>query len=258
MRRGIHMRSFAFALLLSSTITACAAQDVATQPGNDELAGENGQDGDAAKADAAHDNFGFIAVEKSGAFDCQSPLHCIQYNLTRVNRTTIQCNDGQYHDKCGVKSIVWSKAGLSDAQAATVQAAIDREAHDPTLGVQVLVKGSYRIYVDFLAFEPSEVWLAQVPAGSANGTFVRVFDRGIRCITAPCPQFEEDRLNSNRSMVIDAIDYPSVMQDSLQEQVYAATTSADGVIIAGDRTTHTQGRYIEKFRSINQVYLPVK
>lgn len=252
------LRNVSFALLLSSTITACAAQDAATQPGSDELAGENGQDGESPKADAAHDNFGFIAVEKSGAFDCHNPLTCIQYNLTRPNRASIQCNDGQYHDQCGVKQVVWSKAGLTDDQAATVQAAIDREAHDPSLGVQVLVKGSYKIYVDFLAFEPSEVWLAQLPTGSDSGTFVRVFDRGIRCITAPCPQFEEGRLNSSREMVIDAIDYPAQLQDGVQEKVYEATTSEDGVIIAGDRTTRTAGRYVEKLRSINQVYLPVK
>ena len=247
------------AIFLSASILAgCAADPAPTQPGTDELAGESSQDGETPKADAAHDNFGFVAVEKSGAFDCKNPLTCVSYELTRPNRSTIQCNDGAYHDECGVKAIAWDKAGLTSKQQQTVEAAIEAEAHDPSIGVQVLVKGQYRIYVDFLAFEPTEVWLAAKANGSTNGTFVRVFDRGIRCITAPCPQYEEGRLNSSREMAIDGIDFGTDTSDSLQSKVYDATTAANGVILVGDRTTRSAVSFTEKLRTADQVFLPVK
>lgn len=244
------------AIFLSAQILAgCTSSEAPTQPGTDELAGENGQDGETPKADAAHDNFGFIAVEKSGAFDCKNPLTCVSYELSRPNRSTIKCNDGAYHDQCGVKAIAWDNAGLTDKQQQTVEAAIEREAQDPSVGIQVLVKGDYRIDVDFLAFVPTEVWLAAKANGSTDGTFVRVFDRGIRCITAPCPQYEEGRLNSSREMPIDGIDFGD--DDSLQDKVYEATTEADGVILVGDRTTRGSGRLAEKLRTADQVFLPM-
>ena len=246
------------AIFLSAQILAgCTSNEAPTQPGTDELAGENGQDGETPKADAAHDNFGFIAVEKSGAFDCHNPLTCISYELTRPNRTTIQCNDGKYHDQCGVKSINWDKAGLTTKQQQTVEDAIEREAQDPSIGVQVLVKGQFKIYVDFLAFEPSEVWVAAKSNGSTPDadTFVRVFDRGIRCITAPCPTYEEGRLNSSRSMPIDGIDFGG--DDSLQDKVYEQTTQPAGVILVGERTTRSAVSFVEKLRTADQVFFPM-
>jgi len=243
------------AIFLSASILAGCAQDAApTTPGTDELGGENGQDGETPKADAAHDNFGFVAVEKSGAFQCNNPLTCVSYELTRPNRSTIKCNDGEYHDQCAVKAVSWTSAGLTQAQADKVEAAIEREAMDPSLGVQVLVKGDFKIYVDFLAFVPTEVWLAQKADGNTSGTFVRVFDRGVRCITAPCPTFEEGRLNSSRQMNIDGIDFGDT-SDSLQEKAYTATTSPDGVILAGERTDRSAVSFVEELRTADQVFL---
>src|SRR5437879_1805952 len=65
-RRLAMIRTMTLASLCFATFAGCAA-DTATQPAADELGGENG-DGEAAKADAAHDTFGFVAVEKDGAF----------------------------------------------------------------------------------------------------------------------------------------------------------------------------------------------
>jgi hypothetical protein len=244
MRRGMK-RIITPAIFLSASILAGCAQDAApTAPGNDELAGET-NDGEAPKADAAHDNFGFMAVEKTDAFQ-----------LSRPNRSTIKCNDGEYHDACGVQSIAWDKL-LTKAQTTKVEAAIERQAMDPSLGVQVLVKGEYKVYGDFVAFEPTEVWLAQKTDGNTDGTFVRLFDRGIRCITAPCPQYEEGRLNSSRQMNIDGIDFGDT-SDSLQEKIYTATTSPDGVILAGERTHHSAVSFVDELRTADQVFLRLK
>ena len=253
------IRTLTIATLLTSTVFAgCAGQDAPTTPGTDELAGETGQDGEAAKADAAHDNFGFMAVEKSGAFDCHELLSCTRYELSRPNRTTIKCNDGQYASQCGVHAINWDKAGLTQTQITKVEAAIQREAQDPSIGVQVLVKGTYEIHVDFLAFQATEVWLAQRQGGNDAGTFVRIFDNGIRCIKAPCPEFEEGRLNSSRQLATEGFDFGAGISDALQARTYDATSKPDGVIVVGDRTMRNEVSFSETLRTVNQVYLPVK
>ena len=240
-------------IALFTFVAACATNPTGT-PGTDELAGENGQDGDQSKADAAHDNFTFIAVEKD-AVTCGNPIVCTPYRLTRVNRSSMMCNDNQLHASCKVKAVSFSK--FSQATQNKIAAAIEAETSGSATGVQVLVRGNFKIYVDFLAFEATDVWLAQRPDGDSTGTFVRIFDRGIRCITAPCPQFEEGRLNSSRSMTIDGIDFGDATT-ALQNKIYDATTKADGVIVVGDRTMRSAVSFVEKMRTVGQAYLPVK
>jgi hypothetical protein len=248
MLRTLSLASLAF----TTALVGCAAEDPTT-PGSDELAGENGQDGEAPKADGI-DNFGFMAVQPTQAV-CANPLFCENYTLARVNRTTTQCWGGGYSDSCPVHDINWSNLNLSDAKVATIEAAIAHQTKQS--GPQVLVRGTFKSFVEFVAFQPTEVWIAQRTNGNGNGTFVRIVDRGIRCITAPCPQFSEGRLNSTRDAVIDGFDYGTSAEDALQERVYTATTSG-GAIVVGDRTTRTVGSYSEKYRSVNQVFLPVK
>jgi hypothetical protein len=242
------------AIFLSASILAgCAATEAPAKPGTDELAGE-GNDGEQPKADAAHDSFGFVAIEKSGAFQCNNPLSCLNYQLTRPNRSTIKCNDDQYHESCAVHAVEWTLKGLSQSQADQIEAALEREAQDPSLGVQVLAKGDFQIAVDFLTFIPTEVWLAQKVDGNTNGTFVRMFDRGIECVTAPCPVDEEDRLNSSRTMNIDGIDFGNT-SGSLQDKVNTALTSPDGVILAGERMDRSEVSFTTELRSADQVFL---
>lgn len=243
-------------LLVTTTLAACAA-DGATTPGADELAGENGADGESPKADAAHDNFGFIAVTQGPATDCTTEVTCARYELSRPNRSTMKCTDGQYHEQCSTHAMSWSRAGLTPAKIQKVEAAIARQAQEPSLGVQVLVKGGYTNDIDFLAFEPTEVWLAQRADGTASGTFVRIFDNKVRCITAPCPQFEEGRLNSSRTAATAGFDFDPDVSDALKDRVYGATGTADGVIVVGTRT-RTRSGLTELLRTVNQIYLPMR
>jgi len=258
MQRGITMdstmlRTLSLAsLVFTSALVGCAAEEPTT-PGSDELAGENGQDGETPKADGI-DNFGFLAVEPTQAV-CANPLFCQNYKLSRVNRTTTQCWGGSYADHCSVHDINWSNLNLSQAKVTKIEDAIAHETKQS--GPQVLVRGTFKSFVEFVAFEPTEVWIAQRGNGNGNGTFVRIVDRGIRCITAPCPQFAEGRLNSTRDAVIDGIDYGTSAEDALQERVYEATTNG-GAIVVGDRTTRSVNNFSEKYRSVNQVFLPVK
>ena len=242
----------------AALIPACATDSSTSTPGSDELAGENGQDGESAKADAAHDEFGFMAVKKDGAFNCNT-LNCTTYSLTRVNRTTVLCIDGQYHASCTVKGVDFS--ALSQATQTKVTDALQREAADPTIGTHVLVKGAFKNNVDFVTFQATEVWLAQRQVGSTDGTFVRIFDNGVRCITAPCPTLTEERVNSNRSSGIEGLDFgitaKNTLEDAFERGLYAATSTADGLILAGNRTTQPSGASSEKLRTVDQAFLRV-
>src|SRR5207248_9735238 len=113
-------------------------------------------------------------VTKTGT--CTNPITCAPYELTRVNRTSLKCNDGQYHASCKVRAVSFAKLGNSQG----LEDAIDNAT------ATVVVKGQFKIYVDFLAFEASEAWLSQIDGGATDGTWVRVSDNGRRCIDAPC------------------------------------------------------------------------
>lgn len=247
------MRNTAVAFVLFSALVGCTSDD--TTPGNDELAGENGEDGEQPKADGV-DNFNFLELHQMH-ITCEN-IWCPRFELERANRTTTTCIGGGPQASCKVHDVDWQALGLSQTKINQIGTALEREASDPTRGTQVLVRGTYKSFVEFTNFEPTEVWLAQRTAGNSKGTFVRIFDRGIRCVTAPCPQFEEGRLNSTRQDTIGGFDFGVSADDSLQERVYDATSKPDGVIVVGDRTTRTAGSYVEELRSVNQAYLRIK
>ena len=244
------MRTISLASLFVTTLFAACTAEQPTTPGTDELAGENGQDGEAAKADGV-DNFGFMSVTPT---TCSGPvIWCSQYTLARVNRTTTPCFGGSTAANCPVHDIDWAAMNLSQTTIDSLTKAIGKASDS---NVQVLVRGSFKSFVEFTSFEPTEVWLAQRDGGKSTGTFVRIFDRGIKCITAPCPQFSEGRLNSTRAMNIDGFDFNGV-SDALEGDIYDATSKGSGVIVVGDRTTRSAVSFVEELRTVNQAFLPV-
>lgn len=256
MRRGINMRTSIFASILFASLGACATQTPSNlQPAADDLAGETG-DGEQPKADAAHDTFGYISIHKNTDTSV-NPLFGANYTLERTGRSTMKCNDGQYHATCGVHAINWGN--LSQAQQDKLEQLIDDEASGAKTGTQVIVKGDFKIYVDFSAFEVSEVWAAQLPDGSDDGTFVQLFDNNIRCITAPCPTIEEDKLNSSKTANTEGLAWQdSGASSSLQTKVSTAIGSTTGAIVVGDRVTQSAVSFVNTLRTVHQVYLPVK
>src|SRR5262245_46856137 len=254
------MKTSSFAFLFASTVLgACATDTQATQPGNDELAGETG-DGESPKADGT-DNFGFMVLQKTGAFDCHT-LNCVKYSVTRANRSTVACFDGTYHASCEFQAVAWDSMKMPQDKVDTVEATIQREAEDPTIGAQVLVRGTWQNYVEMTAFVPTEVWIAGKANGDDSGTFVRMIDRNIECIPAPCPGIEDGRLKSSRSLFVSGLDFgitaKNSIEDAFEARVNDALETANGVIVVGDRTTTGSGYKLERFRTVGQVYLPLQ
>ena len=67
------------------------------------------------------------------------------------------------------------------------------------------------------------------------GTFYLVRDRGIRCITFPCPTHHEAKLNSSFSRNIAGVNLERAgLGDNNAPVVNAAMTGPDGVIVTGN------------------------
>ena len=256
------MLRFAYFSAALVTITACATTGSSTTPGDDELSGETG-DGEQAKADGI-DTFGIYTATKIGAFECNGAGSCTHVELARANRSTTTCADGTTADHCDVRTLDFGKLGLAASKLDGVMKKLQASAANPSVGPQLLIRGKYvhgtnPVYpnVDWVTFQVSEVWAAQVADGSVDGTFVMVSDNGKRCIDGPCPATTETRLNSSRSMDIDGLDF-SDDQSSLSDKVYSAMTQPDGAIVNGLRTHGTIMHLPTTLRSVEQVYLRVK
>ena len=70
---------------------------------------------------------------------------------------------------------------------------LQASAATPEIGAQLLVRGKYvhgtnPLYpdVDWVTFQVTELWVAQLADGTVDGTFVMIRDNGRRCIDAPC------------------------------------------------------------------------
>lgn len=246
------------AIFLSASILAGCTTNSNTTPGDDELAGETG-DGEQAKADGI-DTFGIYTAQKVGAFECNGAGSCTHVDLVRANRSTTTCADGTTADHCEVRTLDFGKLGLSASKLDGLMQELQASAADPSVGAQLLVRGKYvhgtnPLYpnVDWVTFQVSEVWAAQIADGTVDGTFVMVADNGRRCIDAPCASVTEDRVNSVRTMAIDGLDFGD--HDSLADKVYPAMTQPDGAIVAGYRTHGTLMHLPTTLRSVEQVYL---
>lgn len=260
------MRTLSFAfipfILGSTLLAACATDAGGTTPGEDELAGDNGNDGSKADENALQDTFGIYTAQKVGAFECNGLGSCTHVDLRSAGRSTTTCADGSKAAACSVKYLDFSALGLTTTQAGTASDKLQASAATPEIGPQLLVRGKFVTTPtqsgDAVTFQVTELWQAQLADASTDGTFVMVRDAGIRCITAPCASLNENRLNSTRNLNIHGIDWPQDLSASLQSKIYDATTKVDGVILVGDRTHGKENGQTTNLRSVNQAFLRVK
>lgn len=150
---------------------------------------------------------------------CASPL-CGGYFVKRVNVAQTRCADGRYMKECYVAEIDWNAQPQVEARRALVRGDIiaKRYGHFGNLGA-LRVAGSWQAASD------------RVP----RGTFFRVRDRNVRCITFPCPTHHEAKLNSTFARNIAGVDLSSAgAGENLVSEAHAAMTGPGGVLVAGD------------------------
>jgi hypothetical protein len=149
---------------------------------------------------------------------CASPM-CGGYWVKQVNQTLTRCVDGTSKSECYVAGIEWNHQPQIDERKALLRGTIERKkfSRGQTFGV----------------FRVSESWEAtsEVPQ---SGSYYRVRDRGLRCITFPCETHFEAKLNSNLQGNIAGVDITNT--GASDEAVSAANqqmTGSDGVLVTG-------------------------
>lgn len=153
---------------------------------------------------------------------CISPA-CGGYWVKKVNVASTRCYDGSSAAECYVTAIDWSALALDNAEQGLLSSATER-------GAAVLrgrltpgpLFGGRRLG-DFAA---TEGWEAASDA-APTGTFYKVTDNGIRCITTPCFSLHEAKLSSTWSQSLSAVD--STVQPTSAGVIYAGINRSEPV-----------------------------
>lgn len=170
---------------------------------------------------------------------CASPM-CGGYFLKRVNLSSTRCADGRVKSECYVAAINWNGQLENDSDDLLVRGTI--------------VAKHYARFGNLGELSVTESWKA-VGANQPVGTFYRVRDRGVRCITHPCPTHSEAKLNSSGSRNIAGVNLEGAALGENVSVVNMAITGPDGVIVSGEdvRVTGPGGRSFEL--KATQVYV---
>ena len=167
----------------------------------------------ASAADSLRSTSSFYSFRRD-VRRCAAP-RCGGYFIRLVNQSRTRCADNRFQRECYVASIEWGG---------------QTQPNDPGL-----LRGSMRLHRRSLfgVFRVSEVWQA-ASANQPTGTFYRVRDRGVRCITHPCETHHEATLNSTASRNIAGVDLAGAgAAENLLSDATAAMNSPDGILVSG-------------------------
>jgi hypothetical protein len=149
---------------------------------------------------------------------CASPL-CGGYFVRRVNHAWTRCANGRRMRECYVAEIDWR--GQPEVEPAKALLRGDVTARRfPSFG-------------NLGALRVTESW--QSPSDKpATGTFYRVRDRGVRCITHPCLTHSATKLDFNVTKNIAGVDLEAAgATGEIISEAAAAMTHPRGVIVGG-------------------------
>lgn len=222
---------FAVSTLGLASLAGCAA-DTSAEPSADD-----GSDEVAASEDAltgAQTNFGYFKVTRRDFRRCVSPV-CGGLFVKRVNQAKTRCADGSLQDDCYVSSIQLTGIGLSAREESDLLAKV-------ASGGALVKAKTYRTKFNGISIgtlKASEGWVGAT-GSTPDGTFYRIADNGIRCITAPCPSTSAYTLNDNDSHNLVKVELTSTATPADQASLDAAGEAIgtkDGILIAGGIAT---------------------
>lgn len=164
---------------------------------------------------------------------CAYPM-CGGYYVARVNFAQTKCIDGSWQDRCYVSDIDLGKLELPPAQA-------EKELGEAQAGHVVLkarfAKKQLTSTLSATILQASEGWQA-ASQSEPTGTFYKVDDSGIVCITSPCPTIHEAKLNSSVSKNVTGLDLSGAGLNDKQIAGVFASLDQGGVIVAGKNVVH--------------------
>lgn len=226
-REELTMRSGFFALasvFAVSTLAACAAD---TTVSSDESVDEEVV-GESEDALSASGNTGYFVVTRRDFRRCVSPL-CGGVYVKRVNQATTRCADGSLQAECYVASYDFRQTGLDATEASDFE-----NAFESGTGLVRATMVSTRFNgVKLGKLRTNEAWKGAGEA-AVTGTFFRIADNGIRCITTPCPSTSAFTLNTSTEQHIVRLDLDGVpaSRDEASAARAALATPA-GILVGG-------------------------
>ena len=150
---------------------------------------------------------------------CASPM-CGGFFIKRVNHLQTRCANGRNMAECYVAEINWNGHPTVEPRSALIRGELSQRRF-PRLGQL----GVLRV---------TESWRA-ASAQPADGTFFRVKDLGIRCVTYPCLSYLEEKLNSYGQRNVAGVELNGANASSAAvEEAGRAMTSAQGILVAGN------------------------
>ncbi|HYR77722.1 MAG TPA: DUF6748 domain-containing protein [Pyrinomonadaceae bacterium] len=155
---------------------------------------------------------------------CVSPL-CGGYFVKRVNMSSTRCANGRFMNECYVAEIDWHGQPETDIAHLLVRGSI--------------VARRYGQFGSLGELRVSESWMT-ISDNQPVGTYYLVRDRGVRCITFPCPTHHEAKLNSSFSRNIAGVKLDSAgLGENNAAVANTAMTGPDGLIVTGSNVVVT-------------------
>lgn len=160
---------------------------------------------------------------------CVSPV-CGGLWVHRVNFATTRCADGTHAAECYVAGLDLERIGLVGDDASSFTS---RFASGQALVRGTFVAGPTFGSTTFSNLRAREGWLAATES-APEGTFYRVRDNMIRCITTPCFSLHEAKLNSTINRDLSGLDLTGSGATEAQiESAWPDLASTSGLLVAG-------------------------
>lgn len=179
---------------------------------------------------ASPSNAGYYLVTRRDFRRCAAPA-CGGVFVKRVNAPTTTCADGSKQAECYVSAISFPGMNLSDREEAELRAKVE----NGTALIKARQYKSKQNGTTYGTLKANEGWIGAT--GSAiDGTFLRVADNGLRCITAPCPSTTAYTLNSSDSHNVVNVGLANTIapaEPALLERAQNALVTKEGVLVAG-------------------------
>jgi len=176
---------------------------------------------------------------------CASPM-CGGWFVARVNHAKTVCADGASRAECYVWNFDTTALGVTGRELDGFYAGLFAQTNivRGDLSTQSVVGHQVGL------FTATEAWQAGAATGAPEGVWVEAKDNGNRCITTPCPDMTEHKLNSVLAANIADLDFsPSGATDDEIAKAWDGYAK-DGLIVVGDR--YFEGKY--KGRTVTQFY----
>jgi hypothetical protein len=179
---------------------------------------------------------------------CTPEAGCGGFFVTEANKSLTACADSS-EAECYVDDIDFGPTLIADSITDKHEARI-------RAGEVLIVRGEVEAATAQDAFpvlKASEIWLPQ-SEGTAEGVYVLAKENGITCVTQPCDNITEIRLNSSRKANISGIDFEaSGADEALVANALDKLGRNDGIIVVGERVTES-GALGGKLRTATQFY----